>query len=40
MLLQRYYIYASQIMMMSGELMKNLYTLQFAQRKILEERKL
>ena len=39
MLLQRYYIYASQMMMMSGELMKNLYTLQFAQNKILEERR-
>lgn len=39
MLLQRYYIYASQMMMMSGELMKNIYTLQFAQGKALEERK-
>ena len=27
-------------MMMSGELMKNLYTLQFAQNKIIEENKI
>lgn len=38
-LLQRYYIYVCQMMMMSGEIMKNIYTLQFAQKKALEERK-
>ena len=38
-LLQRYYIYLCQMMMMSGEIMKNIYTLQFAQKKILEDRK-
>lgn len=38
-LLQRYYIYLCQMMMMSGEMMKNIYTLQLAQNKKLTERR-
>ena len=39
-LIQRYYIYVCQMMMISGEIMKNVYTLQFTQNKILQELKM
>jgi hypothetical protein len=38
-ILQRYYLYVCQAMMINGEIMKNIYTLNFTQKKILEKRK-